>query len=112
METRNYLSECWVEFWKPDSKPLQIINYVVSIVLLLVSAVLFVWQNDIPRSWRDVMNNLVWILPLIVLVLYLLLVIPYRVAINHKRNWRKVVIERDDLIKRAKPKLKIVDTST
>lgn len=42
------------------------------------------------------------------LALYLLLVIPYRVAFNHRNTWKKVVIERDPLIEKAKPKLNVV----
>jgi len=75
-----YLMGCWVELWNPDSRAWQFTDRILFVILPVFSFVLFIIPKTESQTWRDDMLNLAWIIPLSVWILFLLVIVPYRLV--------------------------------
>jgi len=83
MEVRGYIREFWSELWNPDNRVWQFIDRILFLLLPVITLLLVI----IPKAqrWKDIMTNLTWIIPLSIWILFLLLIVPYRLA-NKKQQ--------------------------
>lgn len=97
---KEYIQDCWRELWNPDSRVWQYIDRIAFILLPLISFILAIISkgSDESENWRVVMANLAWIIPLLIWLLVLLIVVPYRVVNKHKLQRTEARTECDKLI--------------
>ena len=88
MGIRQYIKEIWLELWNPDSRIWQLIDRILFALLPVIAllSVIISKTTKITEGWRDIMTNLIWIIPLAVWLLFLLLVVPYRLASKYHRQ--------------------------
>jgi hypothetical protein len=98
------VKDWWKELWNPDNRIWQFVDRALFVFLPLVALFLFFTPN-IPQGWKDIMSNLMWLIPLSIWVLFSLTVIPLKLASRYKRDYIKVCAERDGAIKKPKPEL-------
>lgn len=84
MDIRQYITEYWNDLWNPNSKVWQYIDRILFILLPLIT--LRPITLSIPKGGRAVMENMIWVIPLGIWVLFLLLVVPYRLVNKYKRQ--------------------------
>jgi hypothetical protein len=82
MAIRKYIRDFWHELWTPDSRAWQ---YTVRILFPCLPA-LTILSFFAPQGWKDAMANLVWVIPFATWILFILLVIPYRLASKYRKQ--------------------------
>jgi hypothetical protein len=88
MGIRSYFKECWIELWNPDNRTWQYVDRIFFLLLPIVALSVFIFNTLKLREWGEIMANLAWIIPFSIWLLFLLLVVPYRLAnkYQYQRN--------------------------
>lgn len=99
---KEYIKDCWRELWNPDSRVWQYIDRIAFMLLPLISLVFAIIfkASDESESWRVMMANLAWVIPLLIWFLVLLVVVPYKVANKYKLQFNEA---RALLLAKPKP---------
>ena len=83
-----YCKEWWGELWDSESRAWQITDRILFIVMPLISFVLTIIPKPFTsQEWRGSMTNLDWVIPLAIWVLFLLIIVPYRLVTKYERGW-------------------------
>lgn len=92
MRAKEYTGECWAEFWNSDSKAWRVIDRLSFFLLPFISFILFVLPKfGANRGWDNMLVNLSWIIPLAILLLYLLIIVPYRLVGKYHRKHQTTI---------------------
>ena len=90
MRTWEYIKVFWIELWNPDSRAWQYIDRILFILLPVSSLLAGIFKNSKQPEWGDIMTNLVWIIPLSIWLLFILLVVPFRLVNKYYRQAQEV----------------------
>jgi hypothetical protein len=96
MRVKEYIKECWSEFWNPNIRYLQITDRLLSVILLVFAIILaFIPSGENRETAAGGMAEMYWVIPLAILIIFILVVIPYRVASKYykQRNDAWAIVE-------------------
>ncbi len=96
-----YIREYWSEIWNPDNRVWQYVDRILFPLLPLLSVILLI----IPERYKVIMTNLVWVIPLSLWVLFLVLIVPYRLTSKYNRKWKEATQRVVELEEERIPKI-------
>lgn len=87
MGIKEYIKEWWGELWNSDSSAWQVVDRILFILIPIILFTLIIIPKDsISQLWRDTVTNLSWIIPLSIWVIFLLIIVPFRLASKYKKQ--------------------------
>lgn len=94
MGIKVYVKKSWAELWNPDVRIWQYTDRALFVALPLISLVLFIWPTQPSmRGWADTMLNMAWIIPLALWLLFLLIVVPFRLVSKYHHRHESTIQE-------------------
>ncbi|MFC1941088.1 hypothetical protein ACFLWL_01575 [Chloroflexota bacterium] len=87
----NYIREYWSNLWNPDARTWQYIDRILFVILPFTSLILFITPVSTSKGWISAMLNLVWVIPLGIWLLFVLLVVPYRMVSKYHRRHKATI---------------------
>lgn len=104
------VKDWWKELWSPDNRIWQFVDRFLFVLLPIIALYLFLVPNT-PQDWKDIMSNLLWIIPLGAWILLSLTVIPLKLAGKYKKKYleaEKRILELEKPTPNRAPPIRLI----